>query len=181
MSVELQKLLLVMVRCSIVWCVEASSLVWYEWWFVNGGASSWMVVMGAMTVCDPWIMGCRGFRFWLKPPGDSYTRRSIFDSILAGCIPVLFHPGTAYAQYIWHLPKNYTKYSVYIAVKDLSEWKINLNETLLRIPEDRISALREEVIKLIPRVVYASSRSRSDTVKDAFDLAVEGILERIEC
>ncbi|KAK9280091.1 hypothetical protein L1049_013776 [Liquidambar formosana] len=52
--------------------------------------------------------------FCLQPPGDSYTRRSAFDSILAGCIPVFFHPGSAYVQYLWHLPKNYKKYSVFI-------------------------------------------------------------------
>ncbi|KAK8275674.1 hypothetical protein V6Z11_D10G152400 [Gossypium hirsutum] len=135
------------------------------------------------TNCDNPVNVMKVFQssiFCLQPPGDSYTRRSIFDSILAGCIPVFFHPGTAYAQYIWHLPKNYTAYSVYLPVKDLSEWKINLNETLLRMPEDRILRLREEVIKLIPRVVYASSRSRSETLEDAFDLAVKGILDRIE-
>ncbi|XVF29004.1 hypothetical protein REPUB_Repub15cG0082600 [Reevesia pubescens] len=118
--------------------------------------------------------------FCLQPPGDSYTRRSIFDSILAGCILVFFHPGTAYAQYTWHLPKNYTKYLVYIPVKDLSEWKIILNKTLLGISVDRISALREEVISLIPRVVYADPRSRLETLEDAFNLAIKGILERIE-
>ncbi|WRX21473.1 Exostosin [Theobroma cacao] len=135
------------------------------------------------TNCDNPVNVMRAFQssiFCLQPPGDSYTRRSIFDSILAGCIPVFFHPGTAYAQYTWHLPKNYTKYSVYIPVKDLSEWKINLNETLLGISEDRILALREEVIRLIPRVVYSDPRSRLETLEDAFDLAVKGILERIE-
>ncbi|XWS09224.1 hypothetical protein CRYUN_Cryun40dG0067200 [Craigia yunnanensis] len=55
--------------------------------------------------------------FCLQPLGDSYTRRSIFDSILAGCIPVLFHP---------------------------------------------------------------DPRSRLETLEDAFDLAIKGILERIE-
>ncbi|XWS35193.1 hypothetical protein CRYUN_Cryun21dG0105100 [Craigia yunnanensis] len=135
------------------------------------------------TNCDNPVTVMRIFQssiFCLQPPGDSYTRRSIFDSVLAGCIPVFFHPGTAYAQYTWHLPKNYTKYSVYIPVKDLSEWKINLNETLLGISEDRILALREEVVSLIPRVVYADPSSRLETLEDAFDLAVKGILERIE-
>ncbi|KAL6645167.1 hypothetical protein ACP70R_016775 [Stipagrostis hirtigluma subsp. patula] len=47
--------------------------------------------------------------FCLQPQGDSYTRRSAFDSMLAGCIPVFFHPGSAYVQYTWHLPKNYTR------------------------------------------------------------------------
>nr|XP_051182815.1 xyloglucan galactosyltransferase KATAMARI1 homolog [Lolium perenne] len=52
--------------------------------------------------------------FCLQPQGDSFTRRSAFDSMLAGCIPVFFHPGSAYVQYTWHLPKNYTRYSVFI-------------------------------------------------------------------
>ncbi|KAF2298105.1 hypothetical protein GH714_014702 [Hevea brasiliensis] len=55
--------------------------------------------------------------FCLQPPGDSYTRRSMFDSILAGCIPVFFHPDPS---------------------------------------------------------------SRMGTTEDAFDLAVKGILDRIE-
>ena len=45
--------------------------------------------------------------FCLQPPGDAYTRRSTFDSMLAGCIPVFFHPHTAYTQYWWYFPKNY--------------------------------------------------------------------------
>ncbi|XVF65346.1 hypothetical protein PTKIN_Ptkin09bG0240700 [Pterospermum kingtungense] len=47
------------------------------------------------TNCDNPVNVMRVFRssiFCLQPPGDSYTRRSIFDSILAGCIPVFFHP-----------------------------------------------------------------------------------------
>ncbi|CAN6842950.1 unnamed protein product [Brassica oleracea] len=48
--------------------------------------------------------------FCLQPPGDSLTRRSIFDSILAGCIPVFFNLGSAYKQYIWHIPSNYSEY-----------------------------------------------------------------------
>ncbi|KAK2641704.1 hypothetical protein Ddye_023467 [Dipteronia dyeriana] len=43
--------------------------------------------------------------FCLLPPGDSFTRRSTFDSILAGCIPVFFHSGSAYAQYTWRQRK----------------------------------------------------------------------------
>ncbi|KAL0370415.1 UNVERIFIED_CONTAM: Xyloglucan galactosyltransferase MUR3 [Sesamum angustifolium] len=57
--------------------------------------------------------------FCLQPQGDSYTRRSAFDSMLAGCIPVFFHPGSAYTQYTWHLPKNYSQYSVFIPENDI--------------------------------------------------------------
>ncbi|XP_057434050.1 probable xyloglucan galactosyltransferase GT14 [Lotus japonicus] len=118
--------------------------------------------------------------FCLQPPGDSYTRRSIFDSMLAGCVPVFFHPGTAYSQYLWYFPKNRTKYSVYIPVKDVKEWNVSVDKVLLGISEDEVVAMREEVIKLIPRIIYADPRSNLDNLEDAFDVAVKGILERIE-
>ncbi|KAK7379630.1 hypothetical protein VNO80_05094 [Phaseolus coccineus] len=118
--------------------------------------------------------------FCLQPPGDSYTRRSIFDSMLAGCIPVFFHPGTAYSQYKWHLPKNRSRYSVYIPVKDVKQWNANVEQVLLGIPEGDVSAMREEVIKVIPNIIYADPRSKLDSFEDAFDLAVKGMVERIE-
>ena len=40
--------------------------------------------------------------FCLQPPGDMPSRKSVFDSILSGCIPVLFHPLTAKYMYEWH-------------------------------------------------------------------------------
>ncbi|KAL5848512.1 hypothetical protein ACOSQ4_006525 [Xanthoceras sorbifolium] len=138
------------------------------------------------TNCDNPVNVMKVFRssvFCLQPPGDSYTRRSIFDAILAGCIPVFFHPGTAYAQYLWHLPKNYTTYSLYMPVREIKDWKVRINETLLGISEDRVIGLREEVIKLIPKIIYAdpmSPKSETLEMEDAFDVAVKGILERIE-
>jgi len=40
--------------------------------------------------------------FCLQPPGDMPTRKSVFDAVLSGCIPVLFHPLTARLMYEWH-------------------------------------------------------------------------------
>lgn len=40
--------------------------------------------------------------FCLQPPGDMPTRKSLFDAVLSGCIPVLFHPLTARFMYEWH-------------------------------------------------------------------------------
>ncbi|CAN6893672.1 unnamed protein product [Brassica oleracea] len=133
--------------------------------------------------CDNPVNVMKVFRnsvFCLQPPGDSYTRRSMFDSILAGCIPVFFHPGTAYAQYKWHLPKNHNSYSVYLPVKDVKEWDMKIKERLLEISEERVVKLREEVIKLIPSVVYANPSYGSEGSEDAFELAVKGMLEKIE-
>lgn len=118
--------------------------------------------------------------FCLQPPGDSYTRRSIFDAILAGCIPVFFHPGSAYVQYIWHFPKNYNKFSVLIPASDVKSGNANIERILQRIPRERRASMREEVIKLIPKVIYADPSTRLGTLEDAFDLTVKGVLDRVE-
>lgn len=39
--------------------------------------------------------------FCLQPPGDAITRRGVVDSLLLGCIPVLFHPGQL-DMWPWH-------------------------------------------------------------------------------
>ena len=62
-------------------------------------------------------------------------------------------------------------------VKDLKEGQIE--NVLLGISKDQEVAMREEVVRLIPTLVYADPRSRLET-QDAFDIAVQGILERIE-
>ncbi|CAI5518101.1 unnamed protein product [Closterium sp. Naga37s-1] len=42
--------------------------------------------------------------FCLQPWGDSPTRRSLFDAMLAGCIPVVFSDWSVQRQFPWHLP-----------------------------------------------------------------------------
>ncbi|BAT85576.1 Xyloglucan galactosyltransferase [Vigna angularis] len=121
----------------------------------------------------------QGSLFCLQPQGDSYTRRSAFDSMLAGCIPVFFHPGSAYTQYTWHLPKNYTKYSVFIPEDDIRKRNVSIEERLTQIPEEEVRIMREEVISLIPRLVYADPRSKLETLKDAFDVSVQAVIDKV--
>jgi len=118
--------------------------------------------------------------FCLQPPGDSFTRRSTFDSILAGCIPVFFHPQSAYKQYMWHFPKNNSSYSVFIPETDVKRKRVMINETLFNVQESEVLDMREEVIRLIPKIVYRYPSSRLETLEDAFDVAVKGVLRRIE-
>ncbi|KAE8696680.1 RHOMBOID-like 1 isoform 1 [Hibiscus syriacus] len=118
--------------------------------------------------------------FCLQPSGDSYTRRSISDSIVAGCIPVFFHPGSAYVQYIWHFPKDSSKYSVFIPERDVKSGKANIERILQRVSRERRATMRDEVINMIPSVIYANPSSRLRKTEDAFDLTVKGVLDRIE-
>jgi hypothetical protein len=117
--------------------------------------------------------------FCLQPRGDSLTRRSTFDAILAGCIPVFFDPGSAYTQYTLHLPKEPSSWSVLIMHTELTGRNVSIEERLSRIPPETVKAMREEVIGLIPRVVYADPTSRRVDFKDAFDVAVEAVIDRV--
>ncbi|PIN18468.1 Acetylglucosaminyltransferase EXT1/exostosin 1 [Handroanthus impetiginosus] len=116
--------------------------------------------------------------FCLQPQGDSYTRRSAFDSMLAGCIPVFFHPASAYTQYTWHLPKNYSLYSVFIP-EDHIRKNISIEQRLSQISQEKVKEMREAVINLIPQIIYADPRSKLETLKDAFDVAVQAVIDKV--
>jgi xyloglucan galactosyltransferase MUR3 len=118
--------------------------------------------------------------FCLQPPGDSCTRRSVFDSMAAGCIPVFFHPASAYKQYPWHFPQDHLKYSVFIPDADVRQHNVSIEAVLRAIPPETVERMREEVISLIPRLLYADPRApKLETLKDAFDVTVEGVLDRV--
>ena len=71
---------------------SASSCMWHQISHASNGmvnGSDLMTVYLKSTFC-------------LCPPGDSYTRKAIFDSILSGCIPVIFYRESMY-QYFWHI------------------------------------------------------------------------------
>lgn len=120
--------------------------------------------------------------FCLQPPGDTPTRRSTFDGILAGCVPVFFEELGARAQYGWHLPRGeYDKFSVFIPKEDVVFNGVRILEVLEAIPRDEVRRMRERVLELAPGVMYRRQGS-SDGLrarKDAFDLAIEGVLRRI--
>ncbi|XP_047340616.1 probable xyloglucan galactosyltransferase GT12 [Impatiens glandulifera] len=134
--------------------------------------------------CDDPLLVIKAFgksKFCLQPAGDTYTRRSTFDAILAGCVPVFFHRRSAYGQYVWHLPKNYTKYSVIINENEVKEGKVNIEKVLGKISKMEVMAMREEVVKLIPKLLYVNPMKKVEKgLEDAFEIAVKGVLERIK-
>lgn len=121
--------------------------------------------------------------FCLQPPGDTPTRRSTFDSILAGCIPVFFEDISAKMQYGWHMPKKqYDEFSVFIPKEDVVFNGVRIVDVLEGISRARVRRMREKVLELVPRIMYRRYGS-SDGLrekKDAFDIAIDGVLRRIK-
>ncbi|KAF3340768.1 xyloglucan galactosyltransferase KATAMARI1 [Carex littledalei] len=118
--------------------------------------------------------------FCLQPPGDTFTRKSVFDSMVAGCIPVFFCSESAYTQYRWYLPSNFNKFSVYIPEKAVREKTVRIEDVLLGYSDEQIHEMRENVIAMIPTLVYKDPTTESDDdLRDAFRVAVDGVLLRI--
>ncbi|KAG0458867.1 hypothetical protein HPP92_021995 [Vanilla planifolia] len=94
-------------------------------------------------------------RFCLQPPGDTLTRRSTFDSILAGCVPVFFEEISAKAQYGWHLPPNeYGNFSVYIPKEEVVFNSVRIADVLTAIPKEVVERMLRRVLDIAPRVIY---------------------------
>ncbi|MBA0855365.1 hypothetical protein Goshw_012623 [Gossypium schwendimanii] len=121
----------------------------------------------------------RESRFCLQAPGDSFTRRSTFDAILSGCIPVFFSRHTAYTQYSWFLPEEASKYSVYM--DEQSEESKRIEEVLMKIPKEEVDTMRATVIDMIPRLTYAHpNASHSDLgFEDAVDVALQALAQHV--
>ncbi|KAL1177239.1 hypothetical protein V6Z11_A03G017100 [Gossypium hirsutum] len=115
--------------------------------------------------------------------GDTPTRRSTFDAITAGCIPVFFEEMSARSQYRWHLPEEkYPEFSVFIPKEEVVFKGLKILDVLMGIPRSEVRKMRESVIELIPRVMYRRHGSSLGlrTKKDAFDTAIDGALQTIK-
>ncbi|KAL9246809.1 hypothetical protein vseg_020300 [Gypsophila vaccaria] len=121
--------------------------------------------------------------FCLQPPGETPARRSTFDGIIAGCIPVFFEDQTAKMQFQWHLPpEEFEEFSVTIPKEDVVFKGVKVMDVLMGIPRAKVRRMREKVMELIPNVMYRKHGSSLGlrTKKDAFDIAIDGTLQRIK-
>lgn len=118
--------------------------------------------------------------FCFQPPGDSPTRKGVFDCLVAGTIPVFFHPSTAYWQYLWHLPADGSSYSVLINETEVLETKESVIDILERIPEEKVRQMQKVIHEqIIPSIVYdLPDRDPDKKVKDAFDITVEHLFNQ---
>ncbi|CAN6169609.1 unnamed protein product [Urochloa humidicola] len=124
-------------------------------------------------------------RFCLQPLGDSFMRRSSVDAVMAGCIPVFFHEASTFEkQYQWHERDpdgRRRQYFVLIDQDDVLQGKVGIEEALSRYTDEEVAAMREEVIKMIPRFLYKDPRVRfAGDMRDAFDIIVDEVIARIK-
>ncbi|XP_051152083.1 xyloglucan galactosyltransferase XLT2-like [Andrographis paniculata] len=129
---------------------------------------------GAPTILEAFLDS----DFCLQPKGDGYTRRSTFDCMLAGSIPVFFWRLSTEFQYEWHLPAAARRYSVFIDNGEVRNRSSIIKEVLERLSKEDVRRMRENIIEFLPRLLYTRSGTDLGSTSDAFDVAMEGVLRR---
>lgn len=117
--------------------------------------------------------------FCLQPPGDSPTRKGVFDSLVAGCIPVFFQDNTALTQYKWHLPANGDSFSVSFDGEKVANGTVDVIRELRQIPKARIRSMQTTIREsIMPQIIYRKPGKSPVRMKDAFDVTIDNLLQR---
>ncbi|KAJ3175184.1 hypothetical protein HDU87_006419 [Geranomyces variabilis] len=108
--------------------------------------------------------------FCLQPPGDSPTRSAFWDSILLGCIPVVFHPYLAY-PFANRIPWNRTIVTI------TPDQAPDVLAYLAAIPREQVRDLQAQIEKRRWMWQY-SSTPEGDDEEDAFTVLLDEIADR---
>ncbi|KAL8291244.1 hypothetical protein RQP46_002222 [Phenoliferia psychrophenolica] len=119
-------------------------------------------------------------RFCLQPPGDSATRKGYWESILLGCIPVVFRRGT-YAKVWRDLGVEWDQVALFIDEKEFLEKGSDIVEILKGVKEEDVRSRQRDIAKLAWRVQYAIPSDGFDQgwSNDAFGMLLRR-LDRIK-
>eukprot|EP01041_Mallomonas_annulata_P011284 gene11284-23611_t len=123
--------------------------------------------------------------FCIHPAGDAETRKGIFDSLLLGCIPVVFSPDVMYRVYGWYFSKqDALDTTVFISSKDVLNFNVSVVDVLKKIPRGKIIDMQKAIERIGPSLQYAVPPVSEDTiwsppVPDAVDHFMDKLEKRI--
>jgi hypothetical protein len=108
-------------------------------------------------------------RFCLEPTGDTFARKGIIDSILLGCVPVLFDPRQL-LLWPWHV-ENWHDVSIFVPANIATT--TDVIEYLQQIPLERVKQLQANLEKLAPRLRYNIDYDKGNV--DAVSILLEQV------
>ena len=123
-----------------------------------------------------------GATFCLQPPGDSLNRKAIVDSMLLGCIPVLFHPGQA-LLWPWHWGSWQRASSVLLPFNSSGSGALAALES---IPIAKVETMRRTIAQQAHRVHWAAVDASLVPVlkglqpRDAFEITLDQAAKRAD-
>ncbi|RYH32498.1 hypothetical protein EON65_00535 [archaeon] len=126
----------------------------------------------------------RNAKYCPAPPGDSVTRKSIFDSLIAGCVPVIFAKASM-SQYLWFFSKQeLDEVAVFIPKQNIMEQQANFLELLREISPEELLRKQKAIERIAPTLQYAVVPAyvhpeKGDIWTPPIDDAVEVIISKM--
>ena len=121
--------------------------------------------------------------FCLQPIGDACTRKATIDSLLLGCIPVVFHKCQT-LQWPWHWGQWLREATVYIDIRNVttgSKASVDVVQYLRSIPAAKVARMQHAIAThahclhyRMPESGASSSDSMVGAANDAFDITLKG-------
>ena len=116
--------------------------------------------------------------FTLQPIGDSYTRGAIWDSLVMGAIPVIFHENS-----LMHLHSDMFEWDaemepihIQLDLQKVIDGEVDVIETIRNIPRQQIETLQNNIKRFVHRFSYYDFNYRHDVSnreKDAIDWVLD--------
>ena len=83
-------------------------------------------------------------------------------------------------SYTWHFPTEHSKFMVFVPRNEvLKDNGTALLAQLWAYTNEEIAAMKANVVNLIPHIVYAAPGHNLTKHRDAFEVAVDRILQRV--
>lgn len=167
-------------RCKIMEQFNLRTTLSYEE-FKNQRLSTDMVLFQVST-CDnntdrnlvPWMQHSV---FCLQPPGDSPTRKSFYDSLMSGCIPVIF--GNHSVHYAFSSYLDFSKFTVSMPTDIVYDSNNGIYEFLRNIDRETIVQLHTSLLKIVKYMQYSISNVQIEEPDDALKIIFAELAEKL--
>ena len=116
--------------------------------------------------------------FCLQPAGDTETRKSLYDSILCGCIPVIIT--NMPNPYPFQTFIDYWKFSVIIPLSDIAVQHENIYDTLSNIPPEEVQSLQNNLQQIAQYMQYSIPSEKMTIENDALQLIFMELSDRFQ-
>ena len=113
--------------------------------------------------------------FCLQPPGDSPTRKSFYDAIIAGCIPAIFKEKYQ-VKYPFQSNIDYSQFTVSIEEDFIVKNKTSILTMLKNIPQSKIKQMQISMSKVQQYLQYSLPIVNGASHHDA----IQYILQQVE-
>ena len=115
--------------------------------------------------------------FCLQPSGDSPTRKSFYDAILAGCIPVIFR-GKSHVIYPFERKLDYASFTVSINESEAERQHVGeILAAFKTIHQEKVKKMQHNILKVLPLLQYSYPPDVTSEI-DALDMILQEALQR---